>query len=69
MKNNSVCLSIIQIKSLLKMPGNSLSLTVLIGSKPYGLCLGGKFFQIRNHLLLICRDLIARLKTIIYIYA
>ena len=49
------------------MPGNRLSLAVLIGCEPYGFCLFSFCLQCANQRLFVCRDFVAGFKIIIYV--
>ena len=69
MEDDPFCVFRLQIQHLEKMPGNSLSLAVLIGSEPNGFCFFGKCFQFFNHGFLIRRNFIFRLKILFNINA
>ena len=59
----------IQLQRLREVPGDGLSLAVLIGRQPDGLRIGSQFLQFGNSLLLIGRNLILRGETMLYIHA
>ena len=56
-----------QAQSLIKMPWNWLSLTVLIGSQPHHISACWQLFQFRNKVFFIVRDLIFRHEAVVHI--
>ena len=58
-----------QVQRLAKVPGNGLSLAVLIGSQPHGPGLGGQLPELCHHLLFLRGDNVFRLESVGYIYA
>ena len=61
MKDDTAGMLLIKPENLTQMPGNGLSLAVLIGCEPDLLGLLGSLLQAGHHLLLIFRNLILRL--------
>ena len=58
-----------QVQGFAKVPGDGLSLAVLIGSQPDGVCLGGEFLELGHYLLLVRGNHVFRLETMGNIYA
>ena len=59
----------IQFQRLREVPGDGLSLAVLIGRQPDGLCAGGQLLQFGNGFLFIGRNLILWRETMLDIHA
>ena len=59
----------LETEHIIEMPGNGLTLAVLIGSEPHHLCVVGGFLEVAHKLLLIGRHFIFRLERIVHINA
>ncbi len=68
-EHNAFGLLFFEVQRIKQMPGNGLSLAVLIGSKPYSFCFFGRGLEFGDDFLLIGRDLVDGCETILYIYA
>ena len=55
----------LQSQHLVQVPGNGLSLAVLIGCEPDGFGFGRFFLQVGDELLLVCRNFVLRLEVVV----
>ncbi len=68
-EGDSLGVFILEPEGFEKVPGNGLSLAVLIGCKPNCLCLFGKFLEFADDFLFCRRDDILGLETVLHINA